>query len=74
MKNSLQQIAASNKEQEKQQPMPAKRNQDPSTKMIAAISKKLLSGIALTGLIHLSPEDVIAKTTSKFPGSVPLQI
>jgi len=68
MKNSLQLIAASNKEQEKQQELIRQEEiNNPLTKddRRQFLKKTALGGIALTGLANLSTQDVIAKTTSK---------
>jgi L-alanine-DL-glutamate epimerase-like enolase superfamily enzyme len=68
MKNIILQIAQKNKELEKTENVSAQAEIDnPSTKDDRRhfLKKTLLGGITLTGIMSMSPEDVIAKTTSK---------
>jgi L-alanine-DL-glutamate epimerase-like enolase superfamily enzyme len=70
MKNTLQQIVEKNKQQEK---AAAAANQaeidNPSTKdnRRSFLKNTAMGGIALTGLMSMSFEDTVAKTTSKVP-------
>ncbi len=70
MKSILQHIAEKNKEQEKAEAAAIQAEiNDPSTKdsRRSFLKHSALGGIALTGLMSMSFEGTIAKTTSKVP-------
>ncbi len=70
MKSSLQKLAEENKLREKAEAAASRVEiNDPSTtnQRRNFLKKTALGGIALTGLVSMSFEDTIAKTTSKIP-------
>src|SRR4051812_31287203 len=70
MKSILQQIADKNKAQEKAEAAAIQAEiNDPSTKdnRRSFLKNTAMGGIALTGLMSMSFEDTIAKSTSKIP-------
>lgn len=70
MKNSLQKLAEENRLREKEEAAASRAEiNDPSTtnQRRNFLKKTALGGIALTGLMSMSFEDTMAKTTSKIP-------